>query len=289
MGCGVGTMQAGHEQGVSKTSEYDIASMQVAGQDGPLAQLVIGPDGWVHESNSRACELLGVATGFRNSPLTAAITVGSALPVLDHVDAVCASGAPAAFEDELWAPVSGGQWLVSGGLVPLRDETGSVVAATLTVDVAGLCTGLQASNEELRRDNSELRTIAAELRTRTDELNAVTAFLQSVLTSLRGAVVVLDTGLTIRVWNAEAQRLWGIKRRVAMQSRLHELDLGFGQECLTPSIEACLRADVSADVQVEVRRPSGDRAAYTVSVTPLLGPGPSVHGVTLLFVDRRPL
>lgn len=141
-------------------------------------------------------------------------------------------------------------------------------------------------NESLLRDNAELRSIADELRTRTDELNVVALFLQSVLTSISGAVVVMDDAGGIRVWNAEAERLWGIPRRVAMRSDFSDLDLGFPKSCLDQPIAAGLRGEVSAAVPIDVTTASGRLDPRMVSVTPLLGPGATVHGATLLFVER---
>jgi len=46
-----------------------------------------------------------------------------------------------------------------------------------------------------------------------------------VLTSLRGAVVVIDRTRAVRVWNAQAERIWAIPRRKAMRSLFDDLDL----------------------------------------------------------------
>jgi PAS domain-containing protein len=253
----------------------------------PLAQLIVGCDGSVRASSRHARELLGLPTGVRDVPFGAVATADAAAAVLDIVQRACANDVALSFDDQLFAPLSGEPRRLSGGVVPLTDSDGGIVAAALTLDpVVG---GLREHNDELLRDNTELRSIADDLRQRTDELNLVAVFLQSVLTSLRGAVIVADNTFAIRVWNAEAERLWGIPRRTAMRSLLSELDLGFPQDLLAPSIEAAMRGEVIDDVEISVRRTAGDHAAYNVSVTPLLGPGASVHGVTLLFVERRTL
>lgn len=255
----------------------------------PLVQLVIGRDGCVRAASPRACELMGVPVGAHGMAFTAVVSADSAAAVLEFVERACATDEAVTFADQPWVPLTGESRRLGGGIVPLKDDDGVMVAAAVTIDpIDRSADGLAVHNDQLRRDNTELRSIADELRLRTDELNVVAIFLQSVLTSLRGAVVVIDTGRVVRVWNAEAERLWNIPRRVAMHSRLAELDLGFEQALLPPCIEAGLRGEVSADLAVMVHRQGGDAAAYTVSATPLLGAGTMVHGVTLLFVERRP-
>lgn len=253
----------------------------------PLAQIVIGCDGIVTAVSPRACELLAAPQGIGPVPFSSLVTADSASEVLARVHEACDNDAEVLFFDLPCTPRAGAAQRVSGGAVPVKDPAGVTVGAALTfIDAAEGAAVVSEAADALRKDNSELRSIADELRQRTDELNVVTMFLQSVLTSLRGAVVVIDTGRVVRVWNAEAERLWDVPRRVAMHHRLHELDLGFDQSQFAACIEAGLQGGVSADIAVSVRRPDGTELPYTVSVTPLLGPGASVHGVTLLFVDR---
>jgi PAS domain-containing protein len=257
-----------------------------AGTPGP-SELVISRDGRVVAASALATDLLGVAPDVEGANVTDLVTAGSAATLLDLVDRACSTQSPQRFVDQRWVPLSGDPLRVSGAVSPVKDSAGAVVAAAVTVDTAiGIEAGLQHHNAALIRDNDELRSIADELRQRTDELNVVAVFLQSVLTSLRGAVVVLDTTGAVRVWNAQAEHIWGIPRRLAMRSLIGELNLGFDLARLQPTIETGLRGDASADVPVIVTRPGHDPAPFNVSVTPLLGPGASVHGVTLLFVER---
>lgn len=254
----------------------------------PLPQFVIARDGQVRAASPPAREMLGIPADESDVPLSAIVTVDSARRLLDDVELACTQGVPVTFVDRPWVPIEGEARLLSGGIVPV-DVGLPDGAVAVTVDPLGVVAGeLRDHNDELQRDNSELRSIADELRTRTDELNVVAVFLQSVLTSLRGAVVVIDPTLAVRVWNAEAERLWGVPRRLAMRSLLPELDLGFDHRLLAGTIAAGLRGEVCDELVVTVVRP-GDSEPMTcsVSVTPLLGPGASVHGATLLFVERR--
>lgn len=254
-----------------------------------MTEFVVGRDGRLLTATPLASDLLGVHPEADGSHFVDLVSRDSAAALLDLVDRACTTDQEVRFEDQHWVPFSGAARRLSGGIAPIKDEHGRVVAASVTVESAlGVEAGLQHHNEKLVRDNNELRSIADELRQRTDELNVVAVFLQSVLTSLRGAVVVVDTGLNIRVWNAEAEQVWGIPRRDAMRSRLAELELGFSQSQLSSAIDAGLRGEVSADVAITVARPGAQTRPFTASVTPLLGPGASVHGATLLFVQRTP-
>ena len=264
-------------------------SLELSVSVSPLAQLVVGRDGLVRAASPQAREMLGIPLDAVGMPVISVAAAESTATVVELVKQACDTEQPSSFLDLKWVPLDGHRPLyLSGGVVPIPDADGSIVAAVVTVTPGQKAVvELRADNTELQRDNSELRSIADELRTRTDELNVVAIFLQSVLTSLRGAVVVADNNDAVRVWNAEAERLWGIPRRVAMQSRLADLDLGCPPEQIRPSIEAGLRGESVTDSALTLSLPSHDApATYTVSVTPLLGPGSTVHGVTLLFVER---
>lgn len=267
-------------------------SLELSLSVSPLAQLVVSRDGYVRAASPPAGQLVGVPTGISGLPVIAVGTAESAAAVVRLVEQACDTGQPSAFLDLQWVPLdgSGPRWL-SGGVVPLADPDGTVVAAIVTITpIHERALSLRADNAELKRDNSELRSIADELRTRTHELNVVAIFLQSVLTSLRGAVVVADATGAIRFWNAEAERLWGIPRRAAMQSLLADLDLGVPPDLLREGIQAGMRGESVADMALSLNRadPDADRS-YIVNVTPLLGPGGSVAGVTLVFVARPTL
>ncbi len=69
---------------------------------------------------------------------------------------------------------------------------------------------LETMNEELQSTNEELQTMNDEMRSRGGDLDAVNAFLRSVFSSLSSAVVVLDRGYLVQIWNAGATELWGV-------------------------------------------------------------------------------
>ncbi|MEO6712142.1 MAG: PAS domain-containing protein [Mycobacteriales bacterium] len=264
---------------------FDGGPAEAAGS--PLTEFVVARDGRLLTATPLASDLLGVRPDAGGTPFSELVSPDSASALLALVDRACSADAHVIFEGQRWVPLDGDARRLSGGIVPMKNDIGSVVGASVTVNAAiGVEAGLQNHNDALLRDNDELRSIADELRQRTDELNVVAVFLQSVLTSLRGAVVVIDRTWAVRVWNAQAELIWGIPRRTAMRSLLGELDLGFPHSELTGRIDAGLRGEVSDDAAVTVARPNQAPAGFTLSVTPLLGPGATVHGVTLLFLER---
>jgi two-component system CheB/CheR fusion protein len=255
--------------------------------DSPLAQLVVSAEGTLVATSPKARELLGLPAAAEGLPFAAVVREFHATELADFVSAATVDPPVITFTDQPWRPSPGESCLLNGGVVAIRDEEGALLGVTVTLEVSAASDELSRHNDELKRDVTELRSINDELRQRTDELNLVAIFLESVLTSLRGAVLVVDSALTVRVWNPQAERLWGIRRRDAMGSPLHSLDLRIPFDELRPSIERALAGDLDcAEAGVAVPQADGSVAAYTVSATPLLGPGSTVHGATLLFVER---
>lgn len=250
----------------------------------PLAQLVVGGDGSVIAASAKARQLLRLPRGVDGLPFAAVARECDAEDIAAIVRRAADEPVPIAFYDCPWRSGDEAR-LLNGGAAAIRDAEGRLLGVTLTFDSAA--GGETTDTDDLKRDVSELRSINDELRQRTDELNLVAIFLESVLTSLRGAVLVVDTSMTVRVWNPQAERLWGIKRRDALGSRLHDLALRVPWPDLGARITAALGGEVELDDwQVDVPRDDGSQAAYSVSATPLLGPGGSVHGATLLFVEH---
>jgi two-component system CheB/CheR fusion protein len=85
---------------------------------------------------------------------------------------------------------------------------------------------LETMNEELRSTNDELQTINEELQDRTGQLDRANDFLEAILTSLRSGVVVLDAQMQVRVWNRQAQELWGLRPDEAVGQHFLNLDIG---------------------------------------------------------------
>jgi two-component system CheB/CheR fusion protein len=147
---------------------------------------------------------------------------------------------------------------------------------------------LETMNEELQSTNEELQTMNDELRQRGDELNQVNSFLESILTSLRGAVVVVDDSLNILVWNQGAEELWGLREGEVRGKHILGLDIGLPTERLKQPIRACISGEkphVSLDVEAVNRR--GRQVICSVNVTPLLTRQQEIHGA-ILVMEQAP-
>src|SRR5947209_8422812 len=70
---------------------------------------------------------------------------------------------------------------------------------------------LETMNEELQSTNEELESINGELRASGTELDDANHFLESILTSFGSGVAVLNREMAVRVWNREAEDLWGLR------------------------------------------------------------------------------
>jgi PAS domain-containing protein len=81
--------------------------------------------------------------------------------------------------------------------------------------------------------SEELETTNEEVQSTNDEL----------LTGMRAGVVVLAPDLSVRVWNQEAQDLWGLRPEETIGQHFLTLDIGQPLEQLAPMMEQDDRAD----------------------------------------------
>ena len=154
---------------------------------------------------------------------------------------------------------------------------------------------LQSTNEELETMNEELQstneeqTMNDDLRLRSDELNQVNSFLESILTSLRGAVIVVDCELRVLVWNQGAGQLWGLREDEARHKNVLGLDIGLPTERLKQPIRACLsgaKDHVSFTVDAVNRR--GRAIECQITATPLFARDHEIRGVILQMESVEP-
>ena len=138
-------------------------------------------------------------------------------------------------------------------------------------------------NEELQSTNEELQTINDEVRRRSDALNESNAFLEAILSSLRGAVVVVDSDLRVAVWNRGAEAMWGLRGDEAVGSPLLGLDIGCPLEQLGPPLRAALLGQSPSEpVRVSATNRRGRQFECRVIVAPFRTDG-AVRGAILLM------
>jgi two-component system CheB/CheR fusion protein len=147
---------------------------------------------------------------------------------------------------------------------------------------------LETMNEELQSANEELQTINEELRERSIELNRVNAFLETILSSLKGAVAVLDRDLLVMSWNNRAEDLWGLRAGEVQGKQFLGLDFGLPLGELRPVIRQALTGtDGTHPVTLDATNRRGKPIRCTVTCLRLAGNGDGVGGVILLMEDDK--
>lgn len=143
---------------------------------------------------------------------------------------------------------------------------------------------LETMNEELQSSNEELHTINEEVRLRSDELNQANAFLESILTSLRGAVVVVNRDMQIQIWNDKAEDLWGLRAKEVLGHHFLNLDIGLPVQNLAQPLRNCLIGETeSTEVTLAAINRRGKAIECKVTCTPLKGTAKEIKGVILLM------
>ncbi len=139
---------------------------------------------------------------------------------------------------------------------------------------------LETMNEELQSINEELETINTELRDRSCDLDHANAFLHSILTSLGSGVAVLNASMAVRVWNRQAEDLWGLRADEVQDQHFLNLDIGLPVDELRPAIRACLSGKSPGEQRTlaAVNR-RGRTIECRVIVSPLVDGNGSAGGV----------
>jgi two-component system, chemotaxis family, CheB/CheR fusion protein len=143
---------------------------------------------------------------------------------------------------------------------------------------------LETTNEELHSTNEELETINIELHQRTLELNDANVFLETILTSMGLGVAVLDRDQRIRVWNAHAEDLWGVRADEVRGHHILSLDIGLPLDQLRTGLRAALSGGRVEELLSATNR-RGQRIRCRVVVLPLEVDGDEPGGSILLMED----
>src|SRR6266498_1938928 len=145
---------------------------------------------------------------------------------------------------------------------------------------------LETMNEELQSSNEELQTINDELRLRTDELNNSNAFLSSILSSLRGAVVVVDVNFGVLVWNDIAADLWGLRSDEVKGQSLLNLDFGLPVDKLRGPIRTCIAdGGEQQELILDALNRRGRNIKCHVSINPLKGSHETRQGAIIIMEE----
>jgi two-component system CheB/CheR fusion protein len=149
---------------------------------------------------------------------------------------------------------------------------------------------LETMNEELQSTNEELQTINDEVRERSEEVTELNSFLESILTSLRGAVVMLDRDLQIHKWNHRAEDMWGLRAEEVLRRNFLNLDIGLPVERLKSPVKACLSQEAEfLELTLDSTNRRGKRIAVKVTCTQLSHrDGGEPTGVILVMEEVAP-
>ena len=129
-------------------------------------------------------------------------------------------------------------------------------------------------NEELQSTNDELQSINDQLQQSGSELDDANAFLDAILAGLRAAIAVVDRDLRVRVWNRQAEDLWGLRAAEAVGQHLLNLDIGLPFEQVRPLLRRALSGGVDGEeAQVDAVNRRGRPVTVRVACSPLLGVG----------------
>jgi two-component system CheB/CheR fusion protein len=145
---------------------------------------------------------------------------------------------------------------------------------------------LETMNEELQSTNDELQVTNQQLRDRTGEVNRANSFLNAIVSSLGGAVAVLDEDLRIRLWSSQAAELWGLRADEVQGVPLATLDIGLPvAEVAAPIRRVVSDHGHSETVEVDGHDRRGRNVRLTVRVSPLRANGDgSVEGA-IVFAE----
>jgi two-component system, chemotaxis family, CheB/CheR fusion protein len=146
---------------------------------------------------------------------------------------------------------------------------------------------LETMNEELHSTNDELHMVNDEARVRADEVGELNHFLNAILTSLRDAVVVVGPDHNVRLWNAHATELWGLREEEVRGSNFFDLDTGLPVEQLRTNFERSLKNGANGtEVVVDAVTRRGKPVRCHVTMNALTGR--DGHHGTIIVMEAEP-
>jgi two-component system CheB/CheR fusion protein len=152
---------------------------------------------------------------------------------------------------------------------------------------------LQATNERLETLNAELQSANQELWLTNNQLRVQVEagarsaeFWNSVMASLHTAVAVIDREMTVLLWNARCEILWGLRGDEAVGKHFLSLDFGLPTSELRRQLRACVN-DPGASINqvVNATNREGQPIRCRISCAPLLGAAKVSHGAIILMEE----
>ena len=147
---------------------------------------------------------------------------------------------------------------------------------------------LETMNEELQSMNDELQGANEELRDRSSQLTQLNDFMESILGSMSSSVIVLDRSFTVRVWNKNAQELWGVRSDEAIGANLFGLDFGLPTDAVKPLLRSVLdEPTTTRQLSVDAVNRRGRPVELTVTVAALISGGDATGVLLVMDAEAR--
>ncbi|HEV2116649.1 MAG TPA: CheR family methyltransferase, partial [Terriglobales bacterium] len=146
---------------------------------------------------------------------------------------------------------------------------------------------LETTNEELQSLNEELENMNDELEQRTRELHEVTARYAETLRRMPWPVMLVDREETIQLWNAAAQKLFGVSATSVVGVSMDHLPI---EQSLTRTLvrrsRAVLKSQKGAVLHNLSFQLGAARQVFDVHFTPIARDA-SMEGVLIMFGGPR--
>jgi two-component system, chemotaxis family, CheB/CheR fusion protein len=150
---------------------------------------------------------------------------------------------------------------------------------------------LETMNEELQSTNDELGAINKELTDRGGELDHANHFLEAIFASLRGGVAVVDPSMIVKVWNRQAEELWGVRSDEVVETPIRALDIGLPVKELQELLLTALNdGDRSHERMIPAINRRGKKILCRVVATPLRGTSESdsIGAIVVMEETEKP-
>lgn len=146
---------------------------------------------------------------------------------------------------------------------------------------------LEATNEELQALNEELESINEELEARTRELNALSGRYAETLKQMPWPVMLVDREEKIQLWNASAQKIFGIGATSVVGIALDQLPMEVElRKTLLRRCRAVLLNGTPSTIRN--RRFDNHAGAYDIQFTPVSRDETLIDGVVVMFGPFQP-
>jgi two-component system, chemotaxis family, CheB/CheR fusion protein len=142
---------------------------------------------------------------------------------------------------------------------------------------------LETTNEELQSTNAELDATNRELGHRTEEMNKLTFIQRAIIRSLSTAVIVLDQGGRVTLWNLAAERLFGVTEVEAMGQVLWTLHVPALDRNSLAKVRKSLEQNVTTRLEeTAYELPGGAPGKALLTAVPIVGNGAALGAVIIL-------